>query len=41
MGNRKKVLQINVVVKENWFCYCKRYMCTLSLFGSVWMLIFL
>jgi hypothetical protein len=34
LENRKKLLQIDVALKENWFCYYKRYMCTVSLFGS-------
>lgn len=34
LENRKKLLQIDVALKENWFCYYKRYMFTGSLFGS-------
>jgi len=36
---RKKLLQIDVALKENWFCYYKRYMYTRSLFGSTCVLI--
>jgi hypothetical protein len=39
LENRKKLLQIDVALKENWFCYYKRYIYTGSLFGSTCILI--
>jgi hypothetical protein len=39
LENKKNLFQIDVALKENWFCCYKLYMCTGSLYGSTCYLI--